>query len=166
MNAAMKVIGGVIILFAIIIAVFSYKDVLPFLSGTTTERLESIWKRDTMNLMGENLKGNKVMHDGFLDVKDVNMTYGSKTAESWFKDLEVPYIKKNPNGKFRLEVFTDHWSEGKEYGAVIQYQLVDLASQDTVWELGRTFTLGERDDLVPEKVKPETTTAQTPSPNK
>ncbi len=93
MNAAVKVIGGVIILFAIIIVAFSYKDVLPFLSGSTTERLESLWKRDTVNLMGEYKSGNKILHDGFFDTRDVSVTFGSKTAEGWFKDLEVPYVK-------------------------------------------------------------------------
>lgn len=164
MNSVWKVIGGVVVLFAIIIVAFSYKDVLPFLSGSTAERFESLWKRDIINLMG-----NKNIAENFIKVKDINFTYGSQTAEGWVKAVEIP-LKKNPNGTLRLEVFVDHWTEGKEYGAMVQYQLVDLASNDTIWELGRTFTLGNRDDLVPEKpkseVKAEPTTEQTPSPNK
>ncbi len=160
MNTAGKVIGGVIILFAVIIAVFSYKDVIPFMSGTTPERLESLWKRDLINLIG-----NKAVPEGFFKVKDINYTFGSQTAEGWVKSIEVP-LKKVPQGTFRLDVFVDHWAEGKEYGAVIQYQLVDLSNNDTIWELGRTLTLGERDDLVPEKIKSEPKSAQMPSPSK
>lgn len=160
MNAAWKVIGGVIILFALIIVAFSYKDVFPFLSGTAAERLESLWERDTISLAGS-----KSLPPQFLSIKEINFTYGSQTSENWMKAIQVP-IRKKLDGKFRLEVFVDHWAEGKDYGAVIQYQLVDLNSNDTIWELGRTFTLGQRDDLMPERQKAKVKALQTPSPNK
>lgn len=51
-------------------------------------------------------------------------------------------IKKNPNGRYKLEVFLVHWIEGYRYGVVVQYHLVDLATTNTIWELDRTFKLG------------------------
>lgn len=53
-----------------------------------------------------------------------------------------PAIRPNAKGHFKLEVFLIHWIEDYRYGAVLQYHLVDLTTNNTVWELDRTYRLG------------------------
>jgi len=154
-----KVFGAVILLFAGLIGYYSYKDVVPFMSGSASERLESLWKRDIIQLTGA-----KQLPEAFYQIKEVEYKFGSQTAEGWIKGMHPPLVTK-PNGNFKLDVFVDHWQEGKEYGAVIQYNLVSLADNNTVWEMGRTLKLGEREDLIsqPEEVKTPTDTTQPPT---
>lgn len=142
MNVIIKSIAAIVIVLAAMLALYSYKDVIPFFEGSTTERLQSLWERDI-----ESLKEAKKLPESFQNVKEINLNFGSKTAQKWMTAVEVP-VEKKSNGTHRLEVFVDHWSQGKEYGAIIQYQLVNLATNDTEWELGRTLTLGETTDAI------------------
>lgn len=137
MQAAWKVIGGVIILFAVIIAVYSYKDVIPFYTNSPEQKLESLWKRDIINLIGS-----KALPEAFFKAKDIKYSYGTPEAREWLSKIEIP-LKKNPEGTHRMEVFIDRWAQGTDFGAMIQYQLINLSTNDTEWELGRTLTLGK-----------------------
>ena len=62
--------------------------------------------------------------------------------KGWEESLKKPIPIDPKNGQFRLEIFLIHWIEGYRYGIVVQYNLVDLRNNNTIWELGRTLKLG------------------------
>lgn len=139
MNTALKVIGAVVTFFGVILIIFAYKDVIPFFTNSPAERLESLWIRDLTTLIG-----NKSLHEGFFKVKEIKYNPVSESTKAWLKDIEPP-LKTKPDGTYKLDVLLDDWADGKDFGIMIQYQLIDLSSGDTVWELGRTLTLGEKE---------------------
>src|SRR5690606_4847569 len=61
-------------------------------------------------------------------------------AKKWLAEIESP-IQVTKEGTHKLEVLLLSWEEGEKLGAVIQYDLVDMKTQNLLWELGRTFIL-------------------------
>jgi hypothetical protein len=74
-------------------------------------------------------------------IKEIAVTGDNSPVQTWLPGATAP-IKTDPQGKYRLNVFAIHWLEGFRYGVVIQYHIVDLSNQNTIWELGRTLKLG------------------------
>lgn len=77
----------------------------------------------------------------WAEIREVSIKADNSTIQEWLKELHPP-IQRNPKGKFRLDVFLVFWIDGYRYGTVVQYHLVDLTNENTVWEDGRTFKLG------------------------
>ena len=138
MQVIWKILGGLILLFGVLVLVYSYKDVLPFLDdGTPEERLSSLWERDIIQLTA----AGKLPKE-FFETKEIKITYGSDRAK-WLIQAAKSPLHTVADGKYRLDFFADHYVDGKDFGVVLQYQLVDLTSNDMIWELGRTLKLGE-----------------------
>ena len=75
------------------------------------------------------------------DIKEVSLRAAAGPAQDWIAGHPNP-ISSQILGHYKLDIFVIHWLEGYRYGVVIQYNLVDLKNQNTVWELGRTLKLG------------------------
>lgn len=78
---------------------------------------------------------------GFDHIREIEVRSDNSPARDWLDDLKRK-IPTEPTGTYKLSVMVIHWIEENRYGAIIQYNLVDTKSGNTVWELSRTFKLG------------------------
>jgi hypothetical protein len=77
----------------------------------------------------------------WMNISQVEISSDASPVQDWIsKDSLV--ITKKPDGDFKLNVFATLWLDENRYGAIIQYDLVDLKTKNTVWELNRTYKLG------------------------
>ena len=114
--------------------VFLYKFI-HFQSMSKVQRLNYLWKRD-MNI----LKGSKHLHPGIKQVREFEAFAGSDGAKKWLPQLQVPW-KKLEKGKYKLEILLLDFNENNQDHAVIQLNLVEIESENMIWELGRTYQL-------------------------
>jgi len=77
----------------------------------------------------------KALPQGFKDLRKIRFITQSEKLKIAFKKYPLS-LTKNNKGKFNLEIFADNIEGG---GVVIQYDLIEVKSGNTVWELGRTF---------------------------
>ena len=94
------------------------------------KRFMQAWERDL-----KHLRDVKALHPGFRDLKSVEFIATSEKLKVMLKKYPIDF-STNPSGHFKLEVLLDELNEG---GLMMQYDLVELKSGNTVWERGRTF---------------------------
>jgi hypothetical protein len=129
-------------IFLIILAVFvlgagGYHFLrIRFWLSTPAEKMATTWTEDIRLLE----RSGKLPKE-WSQIREVSIRADNSTIQDWLRELHPP-IKKDPKGRFRLDVFLVFWIEGIRYGTVVQYHLVDLQTENTVWEDGRTFRLG------------------------
>lgn len=99
------------------------------------KKLEAQWEADVRALE----KSGK-LPAAWKEVKEIKIIGGTPETKSWLKRIQIP-LKENPDGKHRLEVLVVVWEENGKKGALIQYNLEDGASANTLMELGRTLIL-------------------------
>jgi hypothetical protein len=100
------------------------------------DKMNISWSRD-VRLLEESGR----LPPQWTEIKDISIRADNSPIQDWLMALKAP-IRRNPNGQYRLDVFLIHLIEGNRYGAVIQYNLVDLRDENTIWEAGRTLKLG------------------------
>jgi hypothetical protein len=100
------------------------------------EKLAAIWTADTNTL----LKSKKLPKE-WNDIKDVVVKSDNSPLHEWLPKIKPP-IPVRGNGHYRLEAFFVLLLEGNRYGTVVEYNLIEIATANTVWELGRTYKLG------------------------
>lgn len=54
---------------------------------------------------------------------------------------QLPKIKTLPTGQFKLEMIITDWVDQKDNGLIIQMNLINISSNNKIWELGRTYNL-------------------------
>ncbi|MEK7357455.1 MAG: hypothetical protein AAB250_13470, partial [Bdellovibrionota bacterium] len=79
--------------------------------------------------------------ESWQQIREIVVKTDNSPAQTWVVGLEAP-IKKKQDGFFRLDVFVAHWIDDDRYGALIQYNLVDLRDGNTTWELSRNLQIG------------------------
>ena len=99
----------------------------------SSARLYKAWKKDL-----KALKKKKQLPAGFDSIKEISYTPLSSMAAQWMSHIRVP-VSLSHKGKYKLNLEVDHWVEKQKAAAVVHYQLVDIASGNTVWEFGRTY---------------------------
>lgn len=62
-------------------------------------------------------------------------------AADWVEHIQAP-IEKNKSGDILADVFLIHQIEGHRYGVVVQYEFIDLKTNNKVGEFARTLWLG------------------------
>lgn len=92
----------------------------------------------------EKLKHSQMLPEAFQSLSEIELHGGTKEAKAWLQEIRLPF-KATEKGTHTLEVLLVTWSEGPKDGAMVQYNLVDNASGNMIWELGRTFILKDRD---------------------
>lgn len=102
-------------------------------------KLEALLNEDVLRL-----KQAQKLPQAFDTLSRVELHGGTQEAKEWLKEIRLPFHTTTP-GTHTLEVLLVTWSEGPKDGAMIQYNLVDNASGNMVWELGRTFILKDKD---------------------
>lgn len=106
------------------------------------KKLERQWFED-VDLLEESGK----LPQPWYDVKEVELIGGTPETRNLLKRIKIPVGVKNQGGTYKLEVLVVVWEEEGKRGTMIQYNLVDLKSGNTVWELGRTL-IHSRPDLL------------------
>ena len=100
--------------------------------------LRRVWERDL-----KNLKEAGKLPKEFQQIRDLELVATDPETRERMKNISIP-INETPDGNYRLEIFVDPWRDGREYGILVQYHLVEIANQNTVWELGRSYKIGDK----------------------
>ena len=87
------------------------------------------------------LRKSQKLPPGWDHIRLVEVKSDNSPARDWVDDLKKR-VPTDPTGTYKLSVMTIHWLEENRYGAIVQYNIVDLKSGNTIWELSRTFKLG------------------------
>jgi hypothetical protein len=106
------------------------------------KKLERQWAED-VNLLEESGK----LPQPWFKVKEIEIIGGTPETRALLKRIKKPVGVKNENGSHKLEVLVVIWEEEGKRGTMIQYNLVDLKSGNTIWELGRTL-IHSRPDML------------------
>lgn len=94
------------------------------------------WKKDVIALE----KSQKLPKE-WQQIREIVVKTDNSPAQTWVEGVDLP-IQKKQDGFFRLDVFIAHWIDNDKYGALIQYNLVDLRNGNTIWELSRSLQIG------------------------
>ena len=88
-------------------------------------------------------------------IREIELSPGTEESVSWLKQLQIPVIL-NKDGNYKLQILFVPWEEGGKVGTFIQYDLVDLKSENsnTVWETTRTFILSDESSWVENIIRP------------
>jgi hypothetical protein len=113
-----------------------YAANLTFWLSPPAEKFKMAWAEDIKLLE----RSGKLPKE-WKQIKDIQVSADNSPAQEWLPDIKPP-IAMSQDGHYRLDVFLVHWIEGKRYGAIVQYNLIDTSTNNTEWELGRTLKLG------------------------
>jgi hypothetical protein len=130
-----KVIGISLLIFGAIISITSWDDISPFWLNKPNQKLEVIWRQDIASL----IRSGKLPKE-WREISEVKVEALNEEAKSLLSEIKVPIVTR-PEGTHRVEIYVDSWSEATNKTIVIQYHLFDKASQNLVWELGRTLSV-------------------------
>lgn len=100
-------------------------------------RLEQMWSDDIRQL-----EASSKLPKQWFDIQEIEMIGGTPESKSWLRRIKVP-LKVKEGGCCKLEVLLVAWEETGTYGSLVQYNIVDLKTKNTLWELGRTFILAQ-----------------------
>lgn len=100
-------------------------------------RLEIQWTEDV-----EMLEASNKLPPGWFDVREIEIIGGTPETKEWLARIKVP-LKTKSDGQNKLEVLVVAWEEEGKRGTMVRYDLVDLKTQNNIWELGRTFILNQ-----------------------
>ncbi len=96
--------------------------------------LSKMWREDITNL-----EVNKLLPISLNDIREVEWVTPDEKSKVWAKYLKSPF-SINPMGQYRLEILLLSQNDSGLV-AVIQHHLIHIPSGNSVWELGRTYTL-------------------------
>lgn len=100
------------------------------------ERLSKLISQDL-----ENLKLKNSLPPEFKNLSEIEITTEGSTFKPW-TDLIKLSIPQTASGTHTLQVFIFFYLNEKKYGANVQYDLVENKSENTIWELSRSYDLG------------------------
>ncbi len=86
------------------------------------------------------IKG-KVVPANFAKISGFQITAEGSTFKPWADELRIK-IPTEKNGTHGLEVFIFFYIDEKKLGANVQYNLVEIKTNNTEWELTRGYDLG------------------------
>lgn len=137
----LKIVGFFLILVGVGVLIHFGPAHFQFEFGSKSERLQILWEQDL-----EKLKAANLLPEAWSDIREIELNPTTDNAKLWMKNVQVPILLKS-NGQHRLEILGVSWEEGHSSGLILQYNLVDLKTNNMIWELGRTFTLeGETEE--------------------
>lgn len=121
-----------LILILILLAggIFLYASGVFNRSPVTKSGVMKVWQEDYDKQMAAN-----ELHEGFKQIKSIQLFATSEKLKKIYQTQPLN-IPQSPDGKYFLEIFFDEADEG---GAIIQYDLVEVESGNTIFEVGRTF---------------------------
>jgi hypothetical protein len=102
--------------------------------SSQSQTLSQLWREDV-----ENLEAKKILPPAFHNLREIEWVTPDVKSKEWAKFLKVPFELK-PDGEYRLELLVLSQEDGPVL-AVIQHHLIHIKTGNSVWELGRTYTL-------------------------
>ncbi|MGZ3721911.1 MAG: hypothetical protein ACXVA9_03200, partial [Bdellovibrionales bacterium] len=90
----------------------------------------------------EQLEASGKLPKEWSDVSLIEVIGGTPETKDWLGRIYVP-LKSKKGGHYKLEVLVVVWEEEGKRGTLVQYNLVDLKTQNNIYELGRTFILSK-----------------------
>ena len=131
-------VGTVLIISSLLLGIFiSFTFLhLDFYLKKPQDKFAAAWQADIQLLE----KSGKLPKE-WKEIREISVKGQASPVTEWVGEVTPP-IPAFKAGKYRLNVFVIHWIDGYRYGVVIQYDLVDLKSQNVVSEIGRTLKLG------------------------
>lgn len=106
-------------------------------------RFERFWSQDV-----ELLTRSSKLPKSWYEVSEIKIIPGSIETKNLLNRFESPLKVTKLDGPNRLEVIVYAWKEGEKIGVLMQYNIEDIASRNTLWELNRTLIL-QSPDLLP-----------------
>lgn len=98
--------------------------------------INQIWHSDFKALYRD-----QKLPQAWVMVKGVVFFPTNPSLKKWVPQLRPP-IKINPQGEYILEVtLISHKAEAGHAQVIFQHNLIDDKTQDTIWELSRTYNL-------------------------
>ncbi len=134
-----KRIVGVLLVVLSLVAItwFAYFQLhVDFWRKPHHEKLATIWAEDISNLVKS-----KNLPKEWNDIKEVAVRSDNSPLHEWLPKI-LPPIPTRGNGHYRLEIFFVLLLDGNRYGTVAEYNLIEIATANKIWELGRTYKLG------------------------
>jgi len=95
------------------------------------------WKTDIDLLNHQN-----AAPKAFGQIREIHFRSDESRIYDWYQATTTAPIPTKKDGKYRLEILALSFIDGYRYGAILQYNWVDLESGNTVGEFGRTLRLG------------------------
>jgi hypothetical protein len=130
----MKWIGLVLLVLGLVVSgVFVAREVQQ--SKAEIDVFHRLWQEDL-----DQLWMTKKLPEGWKSLRMVEYTALDKDSWDWIENRK-PSITIDPEGKFKLEILVDTWDDEEGKAALVEYHLIDLTSEDKIWELGRTFPI-------------------------
>lgn len=109
-------------------------------------KFERLWEEDV-----HDLESSGKLPKPWFDVREIELVGGNPEGKRWLRQIHVPISIKKPEGDHKLEILVVPWREDGQRGVMIQYNLVNIKSQNMIFELGRTLILSQPHDKDPVK---------------
>jgi hypothetical protein len=79
--------------------------------------------------------------EAWQKIQKISLSSDASHVSNWLNEqsFQIPVQK---NGEYILEIFVSEWIDGNRYGALVEYDLVNIKNKNTIWELNRTYKLG------------------------
>lgn len=133
-----KIFGITILFFGLLAVISTYKDVSPFwFEQNQTDQIETLWRQDM-----ELLVRSRSLPKEWTQVSEIKYFPLTDSVKELLSKIHPP-LGTHVGGAYRMEVTIDDWKDGDDYGLMIQYQLFDIASDNLIWELGRTLIVAD-----------------------
>lgn len=129
-------IGSLVIAAVLITSGFLFKRAVSPYTASVSSRLGIAISEDLASLKRKN-----ALPQQFGNLKSFEASTESSTFKPWIDDLKVA-LPTAPSGTYSLQVFIFFYIDGKKYGANVQYDLVNIKTNNTDWELTRSYPLG------------------------
>lgn len=131
----MKIIGLAVFIFGLVAVLATYDDLTPFWFNKKNEKIETLWKQDL-----ELLVRTGSLPKQWTQISEIRLFPLSESTKKLVKEIKMPF-RQHPEGDYLLEISLDDWQENQDYGIVVQYNLINKTTGNTIWELGRTIIL-------------------------
>lgn len=100
------------------------------------EKLITSWKSD-LQLIANNKQAALLKRVGKVRLR----ANDHSPAQDWIEKIHAP-IEQTKNGDILADIFLIHQIEGYRYGVIVQYEFIDMKTNNKVGEFARTLWLG------------------------
>ncbi|CAN5403917.1 hypothetical protein BH10BDE1_BH10BDE1_30410 [soil metagenome] len=100
------------------------------------EKLIASWKSD-LQLIANNKQAALLKRVGKVRLR----ANDHSPAQEWVEKIHAP-IEPSKNGDILADIFLIHQIDGYRYGVIVQYEFIDMKTNNKVGEFARTLWLG------------------------
>lgn len=127
--------GAFLILVSIAIGFHFGLPLLKYEMGSPGYRLEELWQKDL-----EALQSGGHLPAAWNDIREIQLIPATDDARLWLKDVHTP-IQLKASGHHKLEILIVSWQEGAKKGAMLMHHLMELPSENMIFEISRSYEL-------------------------